>query len=406
MVDAGSAGTRAHVFSWGSGETVAPYVSRHNGTVIKSHIPLSAAVSDKSAIERIFKPVIDAAVAVIPSGEWCKTRIYIYATAGLRMLGTGEQMDVIESLYRYLHDNSPFLVDRRNVRIMSGAEEAIYGWLAVNHLLGFKETAGAIDMGGASIQVAFETHRRDRLDHQHQIYVNGRRYTIYAVSLLKFGVNEAKRRLSKSMNVEKSANPCYPFQYQGDGFVGSGSFLECSREIEKRLVKNLESVVTRKTASIPVFYAMASFYYLNSFFGLPENSSQEQIEHATADFCRRSWQELKEKYGDNQFLSNYCFFGAYQHLFLSPAFGFDFGNSTVYKSATIDGADLSWAIGAMLVEAGIAKIDPFTVPSLLPILFSNVFAVLYVVSLLYKTKCWGRRAQSGALGKGEVKTNV
>ncbi|OHT01842.1 hypothetical protein TRFO_07416 [Tritrichomonas foetus] len=384
MVDAGSAGTRAHVFSWDSNDKyphVKPYPDWHKGAVIKSHTPLAKAAADENAIPNIFHGIIEKVSKIIPAEFLPKTKMYIYATAGLRMLSITSQGEIIENTFHYLSENSPFKILRKNVRIMSGAEEAIYGWISVQHLLNRTEpTCGSIDMGGASIQVAFETKEKKNL---HRILLNGKAYTIFGTSMLGLGVNQAMKRI-----LHLNKNPCFPSGYITESIEGTGSFEKC-----QDLIKSIDIIprdVSNETRSIRNFYGMASFYYTNEFFGLIENSTIDQLISSTVDFCSSNWTYLNKKYNSNPFLKNYCFFGSFQSTFLSDGFGFDFSRSFVVKSGMLNGAELSWAIGAMMKEVNSAKVDPYYIPSYMPIIEMNLFVFLCFVIHYLKLKIKGK----------------
>ena len=81
MVDAGSAGTRGHIFTWDTSDknpSVQPYPTWHKGIVIKSHIPLSKAATDINAIPDIFNPIITKASQKIPASFLSETCLQIY----------------------------------------------------------------------------------------------------------------------------------------------------------------------------------------------------------------------------------------------------------------------------------------------------------------------------------------
>lgn len=404
MVDAGSAGTRGHIFTWDNSEkypSVQPYPTWHEGIVIKSHIPLSKAATDINAIPDIFNPIITKASQKIPASFLSETKMYIYATAGLRILPLTIQNEIIKNTYEYLFENSPFRILKKNVRIMSGAEEAIYGWISVQHLLNIQKSnriqipkSGSIDMGGASIQVAYETKLRKNV---HRILIKGsstKSYSIFAVSMLGLGVNEAMKRI---LNVKE--NPCFPKGYitEDETVKGIGSFQKCQslivRTFSEQITKGQKNV-RDDTLKINDFYGMASFFYTNQFFQLKEDSSLLELNQSANDFCDSNWGYLNEKYKNNHFLKNYCFFGTFQSVFLSNGFGFNFSNSRIIKSGNLNGAELSWAIGAMMKEIKAVKIDPYFIPSYWPVILMNVYII---ASFFYWYLQHKKKAKTGFL---------
>ena len=402
MVDAGSAGTRGHIFTWDTSDnhpSVQPYPAWHKGIVIKSHTPLSKAATDINAISDIFKPIITKASQSIPASFLPDTKMYIYATAGLRILPKSTQNEIIKKTYDYLFENSPFKILKKNVRIMSGAEEAIYGWITVQHLLNTKNeyninipTSGSIDMGGASIQVAYETKSRRNI---HRVLITDshtKSYSVFAISMLGLGVNEAMKRI---LNVDE--NPCFPKGYISDDekIKGFGSYQKCRSLIVQTFqtqIKNGEKNIRDDTLKIKDFYGMASFFYTNQFFQLKDDSSLFELNNSANEFCNSNWGYLVEKYKNNHFLKNYCFFGTFQSVFLSNGFGFNFSKSRIIKSGSLNGAELSWAMGAMMKEMKAAKIDPFYIPSFVPIIFLNFYIISKFLYLIFQHK---KKAKSG-----------
>lgn len=399
MVDAGSSGTRCHIFMWNNSikqPIVQPYPKWNEGIVIKSSIPLSMASIDQNAIGNIFHPMIDKISRSIPSHYLSDTKIYIYATAGLRILPKSQQTRIMQNTYQYLYHNSPFHVLKKNVRIMSGAEEAIYGWISVQHLLSInnnsvslisKQSVGSIDMGGASIQVAYHTNSRTNV---YRITMNNLKttYTIHAISILGLGVNEAMKKITTIRE-----NPCFPKGYRSeDGKIeGKGSFQKCQDLIIKSFNSHIKQKQRNDSMYVNNFYGMASFYYTNEFFQLQEDSSVSELNKSTDQFCSSTWDSLMDQYNNSRFLKNYCFFGSFQSAFLTHGFGFHFSKSKVIKSGNLNGAELSWAIGAMMKEIKAVTINPYFIPSYYPIIFMNLFFVLVLISTFINNKKISKR---------------
>lgn len=125
-------------------------------------------------------PLLDFALEHIPFEKVKETPLYILATAGMRMLSSSQQEDILKHLREGILQKYQFLFPEGNLEIISGKQEGIYQWLAINYVLGkFRHsetpqvispvreneddnlilrprTVGAIDMGGASMQIAME----------------------------------------------------------------------------------------------------------------------------------------------------------------------------------------------------------------------------------------------------------
>lgn len=372
MIDAGSSGTRAHLYSWESTKgipNVQPYPDKN--AFKKIPIPLAKAAKNISVISDIFTQIISFAARNLPPGDLSKTRIYVYATAGMRLLPDVDQARVIEKTFEFLSDHSPFKVKKTNIRVIDGLEEGVFGWLSVNHLLGNfqsgQPTVGALDMGGASFQIALEVGKSEKP--RHTVTIGSKVIPLYAHSYLGYGANEALKTITRAMMAvlppsdKPLKHPCYPSQlegeYKGRKFVGTGDFEQCSALTDEILLQSsvFASIEVPSLKTTNEFVGMASFYYLNKALNLKEDSSLEDLKRAVSEFCAADWSKTAEKSGDNEFTRTYCWYGIYQWNLMHRGFDFQDGKTKVSKLDTIDGVDLSWTIGAMLGLVAEIEID-------------------------------------------------
>jgi Golgi nucleoside diphosphatase len=64
-----------------------------------------------------------------------KFPIYLRATGGMRQLPVAQRVRVLENVRRYLFsDACPFYFEFDFARVISGEEEGIYAWAAINFL--------------------------------------------------------------------------------------------------------------------------------------------------------------------------------------------------------------------------------------------------------------------------------
>ena len=82
------------------------------------------------------RPLMEFASKHIPEKYHKETPLYILATAGMRLLSKKEQDGILSHLKDGINANYPFLFPEGNLEIISGRQEGIYQWLAINYVLG------------------------------------------------------------------------------------------------------------------------------------------------------------------------------------------------------------------------------------------------------------------------------
>ena len=98
-------------------------------------ILISLNESPEKALEYI-RPLMEFASKHIPERYHKETPLYILATAGMRLLSKSEQAGILSHLKDGINSNYPFLFPDGNLEIISGRQEGIYQWLAINYVLG------------------------------------------------------------------------------------------------------------------------------------------------------------------------------------------------------------------------------------------------------------------------------
>ncbi|KAG8874526.1 Golgi apyrase [Tulasnella sp. 331] len=252
VIDAGSSGSRLQIYSWKDARSVRleaaspsdlhslPIVEK--GTIsqedwqLKANPGISTLGNEPpSKVGKYLEPLINHAKAHIPPSQHASTPIFLLATAGMRLLPPVEQSSVLEAACDYIADHSTFQIDGetfkkhafqlsgtqgtsrcgRNIRIITGEEEGLFGWIAVNYLMnGFAvqhsdhskpTTLGFLDMGGASTQIAFEPTLTgmdeaaaavDGLADVRLRLLNGEEihHRVFVTTWLGFGTNQARER--------------------------------------------------------------------------------------------------------------------------------------------------------------------------------------------------------------------
>mmetsp|Transcript_30107 Transcript_30107/g.39646 ORF Transcript_30107/g.39646 Transcript_30107/m.39646 type:complete len:555 (-) Transcript_30107:173-1837(-) len=155
--------------------------------------------------------------------------IFLKATAGIRTLTQAKRTALMEAIRDYMFDESknPFYFEWDFARVISGEEEAAYGWTSVNFLggilamneVGFgpvdaDKTYGSLDLGGDSASIAFYIEEQDILNNLFKLqFADSKHWNVYVHSHIWYGVNTAHERLR--WNLVASYNAGYSLNVMG-----------------------------------------------------------------------------------------------------------------------------------------------------------------------------------------------
>ncbi len=301
------------------------------------------------------EPLLGCAIDFVGEGPDVRARaaLHLRATAGLRLLPVDQQEGIRDAVGAAL-DRVPF--GTTSARLISGAEEGIFGWLSVNYLLGRLgpgdpvPTFGALDLGGASTQVTFAPRERPR-EHGQAITLNGRTHHVYTYSYLGLGQDEARKSVASPA--------CYleGFPIPGGG-VGTGDYDGCRAAIRVALGR---PCVTPPCSMFGVyqpplrgeFLGLSVYAYAASFFDLDDYLSPASLEEAGRQFCDLSWTDLVQAdptIVDDRHVEKFCFSAAYSVTLLTDGFGLPFEAERVRAPIRVEGNEVGWALGALLYE--------------------------------------------------------
>ncbi|XP_038894713.1 probable apyrase 7 isoform X1 [Benincasa hispida] len=217
VVDCGSTGTRIDVYEWKWGEKSGsdlPVLLRsfpNNSTksplrkkscsyhCMQTQPGLDKFVGNISGVRVSLNPLIEWAEQEIPVEKHSLTPIFVLSTAGLRRLANEDAKQVLEDIEAVLKGHS-FMYRKSWIRVLSGIEEAYYGWVALNYKMGsFRNssrsgTLGILDLGGSSLQVVMESdHKREEREEMQfmRSKVGSIEHQVLAFSWEAFGLIEA-----------------------------------------------------------------------------------------------------------------------------------------------------------------------------------------------------------------------
>jgi len=80
-------------------------------------------------------PLLEWAEAVVPRAQWAATPLFLFGTAGLRRLPPARQAALLGHVRAALRASS-FAFEDGWARVISGADEGAFGWIALNYLAG------------------------------------------------------------------------------------------------------------------------------------------------------------------------------------------------------------------------------------------------------------------------------
>ncbi|KAF9261420.1 hypothetical protein L218DRAFT_869979 [Marasmius fiardii PR-910] len=378
VIDAGSSGSRLQIYSWrdprfilsdkGGDElsNTLPKVEKGTkdgeGWVKKVEPGISSFADHINDIPNYLRPLLAHARGVIPPKLHEETPLYLLATAGMRLLTPEQQANVLRETCTFFNGHSNFKIDSpsatgpcgSSVRIITGEEEGLFGWIAVNYLMdGFssssanRTTYGFLDMGGASTQIAFEPSSTYQEDKSNLINIRLRllggkeiHHRVFVATWLGYGTNQARERyvgvaineFEESRHGEEDndvvPDPCLPKHLEltetpvhsgsvsdhakkNHRLIGTGSFEQCLQKTSSLLNKNAPCPDTPCLMNgihiPPINFSVSHFigvseYWFSSehVFGLGGPYSFVEYERAASDFCSREWDDIVKQHEQSQ----------------------------------------------------------------------------------------------------------
>jgi Golgi nucleoside diphosphatase len=362
IVDAGSSGTRFSLYQWDASDaTPNPIIVPGTPSRFTFSIPLAQAATNSSVIPDIFSQIITLSAPHLPTASYESTRVFVSATAGMRLLPLDSQKAIMSDVYYYLKENSPFHIRKQDIRVIAGYEEGIFGWVAVMHLLNLfpdGQFPGFSEMGGASTQIAYLLTDQGTAS-QPDIYdvsVLSKTYRLFAHSYLGYGTDRASASITTACDDHQ--DPCmtagYTFSYNNETYIGTGNVDKCLAAIDTVLLADPAfAQVNLAPFSFKELYGISAYATLVEFLELPENVTMDELWKASLDFMRLNWSEASALHPGNPYLSVYFFDCCYVYQLLTK--GFKIGDRNVTFPSKINGRSIDYTIG--LIVASVWGID-------------------------------------------------
>ncbi|XP_061134299.1 ectonucleoside triphosphate diphosphohydrolase 4 isoform X2 [Syngnathus typhle] len=433
VVDCGSSGSRVYVYCWPS----------HNGNphelldirqmrdqngksvVMKIKPGISKMAETPEKASDYIHPLLSFAAEHIPKNKHIETPLYILCTAGMRILPESQQEAILEDLRTDIPVNFDFLFSDSHVEVISGKLEGVYAWIGINFVLGKfnhahsdddavvevnipgsdhqealvrKRTAGVLDMGGVSTQIAFEVPKSEevaknllaefnlgcdahRTDHVYRVYVstflgfggNAARQT-YEESLVK---NTTTRNKLLGQHVGETAaspllDPCLPTDLRDQigspeqklHVLGTGDFDQCRHALQPFLNRTNETQTSLNGVfQPPIDYNNSQFFGFSEFYYCTEDVlrmggdyNASKYAQAAKSYCATQWGTLRERFDAGLFASHadlhrlryQCFKSAWMYEVLHSGFSFPPDYKNLKTAFLVYDKEVQWTLGAIL----------------------------------------------------------
>ncbi|VAH08248.1 unnamed protein product [Triticum turgidum subsp. durum] len=458
ILDCGSTGTRVYVYEWSinhndgnsfpialkplgnapkkkSGKLVGRAYQR-----METEPGLSKLVHNEAGMKKAIEPLLQMAERQIPRRAHKHTPVFLYATAGVRKLPTADSEWLMDKAWDVLK-NSSFSCSRDRVKIITGMEEAYYGWVALNHhlnMLGTSSSAsemtyGSLDLGGSSLQVTFETDKVVQGDTGVGLTIGSVNHQLSAYSLSGYGLNDAFDKsvahlvkmlggtagngkvqvkhpcLQTGYREDYVCSYCQPLKQDGSPsvsakttgkekqgtaveLIGAPQWKECS-DLAKVTVNlsewsnsssgldcNQQPCALASTFPQPhgQFYAMSGFYVVFKFFNLTPDATLVDVLKRGQDFCEKPWDVARSSVPPQPFIEQYCFRAPYITSLLRE------GLQIKDNQVIIGSGSITWTLGVALLEAGqaLSRMDIQGYILLHREINPNILIVLFLISIV------------------------
>ncbi|XP_048136032.1 probable apyrase 6 isoform X2 [Rhodamnia argentea] len=380
VIDAAPSGSRIRVFEFFN-EGAFPSVAAVDGSgneSMKVRPGLAGFADDPEGAGRSISELIEFAKRRVRKKDRARTKAVLAVSGGLEGLSLGVRGRIVESCRRVLR-KSGFMFRDEWAQVITGEDEGIFAWVAVNYILGSlgsesEDTTGTVELGGRSLEVTFAPRETTQIQTSRVVKLGGTTYNLYTLSLQQFGQDDAwrsynelhsprERRTASSSNDKHVMNPCLPKGYGVTSKVRdtkslasypAGNYSACKNDALALLRTRkdkcshppckflLSSVGNLQGSAIP----LERFYYTSEFFGMFSREGLLDLRLAGDRYCGDDdWDKLSNKRNsmEDLDLSRYCFSSAYVVALLHDSLGIPFDEKRT-GSIPVD-----WTLGAYAV---------------------------------------------------------
>ncbi len=251
--------------------------------------------------------------------------VYYFSTAGMRLETPHTQKKYYGLISNWFQKKPNILL--KEVKTISGKEEGLYGWLAINYQLdtldkNAEQQHGVLDMGGASVQISFPV--LDARKGNTHLYIKGKPIHIYIKSFLGMGQTEMAHQF---LNYPYCFSKSYILP---NGNKARGDWYKCIDQIDS-LTNGVHKVskISPYLSSAPSgisWMAMGSMMYVKNeepFNFLSDTITMLDYQNqAQYRICQQDWKNISEQYPNTEYLNLFCLYPAYYYSLIVNGFGF------------------------------------------------------------------------------------
>ena len=345
IIDAGSTGSRLHVYAYDQSLDSIAKINIDELHVMKIKPGIASLPLNQDEVNKYLTQLFQGIdLKNIP--------VYFYATGGMRLLDQNLQDDYFLLLKNWFAEHQQFnLID---LRVISGSEEGVFGWLAVNKSVGALDDlqqplVGVIDIGGASTQLVFAVNDLDTFatEDLQTIKLGDREIRLFAHSFLGLGSNEIIKRFENQPT-------CMPQNYPlKSGISGQGDAVVCANLIANSINKydNVKKRVhsLMEHNQIDHWYTLGSVSYMvkNKPFMFENKSITARmiLTQGNDEICKLSWSDLVTQYPNDDYIKNNCLMSAYYYALTVDGYGI---NPDQNISVMPNSVETDWTLGVIL----------------------------------------------------------
>ncbi|NWS84467.1 ENTP7 diphosphohydrolase, partial [Toxostoma redivivum] len=440
VVDCGSSGSRVFVYFWPPHNgnphdllDIKQMRDRSSRPVVKKIKPgISVTAAAPAQATPYLRPLLRFAAAHVPARKHKETPLYILCTAGMRLLPERQQAAILDDLVTNVPLEFDFLFSKSHAEVISGKQEGVYSWIGINFVLGRfdhedeedavvtvalgdmgkslvrKRTVGILDMGGASLQIAYEVPDSGAISSPQQeeaaksllaefnlgcdVQHTGHMYRVYVNTFLGFGGNFARQRYEEhvlnqtyvhnrlhNQQTGMSPNmpfldPCLPVGLEDtvvrDGKTlymrGRGDWQTCAKLLQPLLAGSNGSYTSLvETYKAPIHFSNSEFYGFSEFFYCTEDVlrlggqySAPTFTSAAQEYCSQRWEVLMQRFrgglysahADQHRLKYQCFKSAWMYQVLHEGFQFPLDYPSLRTAQLVYDREVQWTLGAILYK--------------------------------------------------------